>query len=264
MSAERWVPIFGGRYEVSELGNVRSWTEAGPGDYRRAFPRDLTRLGVQRDVIALTPAHGEPQQRFRIAELVTEAFAPERLRMIDTVATCVHGWIPLTPLFEKRCIGCDSLRSPLDFARSRRQRDGLAQICLDCSGRRTAAWLARPGNRERRQQYENERNRRPEVRKRLAANHARQATLQRRHKLKVKYGLTLEAVDEMLARQGKACAACRTPFDSTGPVVDHDHQTGRVRGLLCRNCNLALGHAADSPERLRALLNYVEAPCAWP
>jgi len=68
---------------------------------------------------------------------------------------------------------------------------------------------------------------------------ARRLTHRRTH-LKAKYDLTLEAYEAMLSRQNGACAICGDP--SKGPlVVDHDHATGRVRGILCNGCNGQLG-----------------------
>jgi hypothetical protein len=65
----------------------------------------------------------------------------------------------------------------------------------------------------------------------------------------------------MLAAQGGVCAVCRklNP-DRLGRRlhVDHCHETGRVRGLLCTLCNNAIGQAGESPERLRALATYLE------
>ncbi len=70
-----------------------------------------------------------------------------------------------------------------------------------------------------------------------------------------KYGVTPEWYDAQLAAQGGHCAIC--PATESGHkkrffAVDHDHATGKVRGLLCRNCNLMLGNAKDSEERLEA------------
>lgn len=51
------------------------------------------------------------------------------------------------------------------------------------------------------------------------------------------------------------CAICRTPEELVG---DHDHKTGKPRGILCRNCNLAIGNMHDEPRRLRAAADYIE------
>lgn len=60
--------------------------------------------------------------------------------------------------------------------------------------------------------------------------------------------------------QGKACALCRDPIDiiGHGSHVDHDHATGRIRGLLCRHCNVGLGKFKDDPARLAAAIAYLQ------
>jgi hypothetical protein len=56
------------------------------------------------------------------------------------------------------------------------------------------------------------------------------------------YGLTVADYDSMLERQDNACAVCERSFTKT-PLIDHCHQTGRVRGLLCARCNMAVAVA---------------------
>ena len=74
------------------------------------------------------------------------------------------------------------------------------------------------------------------------------------------YGITLAERDAMLAAQGGVCAVCRCTEPGTiiGWHVDHCHATGKIRGILCHHCNVALGAAKDDPARLRALADYVE------
>jgi hypothetical protein len=73
-----------------------------------------------------------------------------------------------------------------------------------------------------------------------------------------KYGLSPEAYLGMFAAQGNACAICREPELRRTLCVDHDHKTGRVRGLLCTWCNMIIGTAKDSQTRLRAAVWYLE------
>ena len=78
--------------------------------------------------------------------------------------------------------------------------------------------------------------------------------------LKRNYGLTAEEYDEMLNRQSSQCACCGT--DKPGGkhnvfCVDHDHVTGAVRDLLCKDCNIVLGIVQDSPEHLMRLIQYI-------
>lgn len=80
---------------------------------------------------------------------------------------------------------------------------------------------------------------------------------------RVKYGLSDERYDEMLAEQAHRCAICRTDKSvgiSEKLHVDHDHGTGRVRGLLCNACNNGLGRFRDDPALLRAAADYLERP----
>lgn len=77
-----------------------------------------------------------------------------------------------------------------------------------------------------------------------------------RYSLASKYGISVEDFKAMSAAQGGACLVCGV----VGPlVVDHCHSSGVVRGLLCRVCNLGIGHMKDDPERLRAAADYLEA-----
>jgi Recombination endonuclease VII len=68
----------------------------------------------------------------------------------------------------------------------------------------------------------------------------------RASRLKHQYGLSIDEYRELLERQNHACGICERPFVST-PHVDHCHITNWVRGLLCRKCNLGLGHFDDNP-----------------
>lgn len=80
------------------------------------------------------------------------------------------------------------------------------------------------------------------------------------------YGITLSRYNEMFERQGGRCAACHrleTKVDPRTKVlrylsVDHDHETGEVRGLLCAECNSALGLLGESQSRARGLISYIK------
>ena len=78
-------------------------------------------------------------------------------------------------------------------------------------------------------------------------------------KLKSVYGIDLDEYNAILDRQGGTCALCPATActDGRNLHVDHDHETGAVRGLLCNHCNLLLGHAGDSVERLTKALEYL-------
>lgn len=84
-----------------------------------------------------------------------------------------------------------------------------------------------------------------------------------------KYGLTQEGYENLWEKQEGHCAICETPMErwgkrvgkgvnSTQAVIDHDHSTGKVRGLLCNLCNSGLGKFKDDPYTLRKAIIYLE------
>ena len=79
--------------------------------------------------------------------------------------------------------------------------------------------------------------------------------------LKKKYGITTDDYDSMFSEQNGVCAICKRSDMSNGKLhlaVDHCHETDLVRGLLCNNCNLMLGHAKDDSARLRRAADYLD------
>ena len=77
-------------------------------------------------------------------------------------------------------------------------------------------------------------------------------------RLKDKFGLTVSEVNSMLTKQGGRCAICGTDkFNGKGPQVDHDHNTGKVRDILCSKCNTALGLVGENVLTIKAMLEYV-------
>lgn len=72
------------------------------------------------------------------------------------------------------------------------------------------------------------------------------------------YGITLAEYEAMRDEQGDACAVCRGRDAHCDLHVDHDHASGRVRGLLCYRCNMTVGMARDSADILRAAAAYLE------
>lgn len=71
------------------------------------------------------------------------------------------------------------------------------------------------------------------------------------------YGMTNEAFAALVAAQNGRCAICFEVPTGRGFHVDHCHRTGRIRGLLCRGCNLALGNMKDDPARLMKAADYL-------
>jgi hypothetical protein len=157
----------------------------------------------------------------------------------------------------KRCRHCGVEKALDDFYTDRKARDGRRPECKACNlARRRAKYAEDPRpyiarvmkwQRENRDRYlERQRSYRGTPAKRIA---------NRKSHLKRKYGLTQEAFDEMLAAQGGGCAICGKPNPDN---VDHDHVTGRVRGILCWNCNVGVGQFEDDIERLITATAYLD------
>ena len=93
--------------------------------------------------------------------------------------------------------------------------------------------------------------------------HAKGVGYKRNKHYKRRYGITLDQYNDMATRQHELCAICGNPetgVNKHGPmrlVVDHDHLTGKVRDLLCYNCNIALGRLQEGIPVLHSMIRYL-------
>ena len=127
----------------------------------------------------------------------------------------------------KRCATCQEDKSRTSFSPDGRKGDGLQGSCRQC---RATTERSKRGKRDLRE---------------------RQG-----HHFKARYGITVDDYDRLLGEQGGKCAVCGdTPEHRLH--VDHDHDTGRVRGLLCTWCNKGLGAFRDNPDKLLGAAAYL-------
>lgn len=106
--------------------------------------------------------------------------------------------------------------------------------------------------------------------KKVAKENRKTASFKKSHRERVsiarfrrKYGLTPQDRQEMIDVQGNACAICGSQFENDkknkkDPCIDHNHTTGKLRGMLCRRCNLLLGYAKDSQDVLSKAISYLK------
>ena len=73
-----------------------------------------------------------------------------------------------------------------------------------------------------------------------------------------KFGINLAQYDEMLQRQNGVCAICLNPPKKRNLAVDHDHRSGKIRGLLCYRCNYGLGWLGDNWEKIQRVYKYFQ------
>lgn len=148
----------------------------------------------------------------------------------------------------KTCTRCGETKPIDDYWNQRARPDGKAPWCKACQ----AAWKAeyRQKNREAELAKDRERSRRWRARNDKSEQTRR-----------LLYGMSPGQYDQMLADQGGVCAICGKAPTGTGSRsklrVDHCHTSGRVRGLLCNSCNLAVGNFRDDPEIMRKAIEYL-------
>ncbi|WP_079052448.1 endonuclease VII domain-containing protein [Streptomyces regalis] len=173
----------------------------------------------------------------------------------------------------KRCVRCGEDKPYAAFARKRSNLDGLQRHCRDCrtnyhSGAQVAVVRLKADVPEGHKRCRGCGEVKPHSewhRKRSAADGlasrckaCRAAAAPAQH-LRRKYGITETERDEMIASQMGLCAICLT---APAVHVDHCHNTGRVRGVLCFNCNSGLGLLRDDPEAMNRAADYLEGN-AW-
>lgn len=133
----------------------------------------------------------------------------------------------------KTCTACNIEKELDEFFKRKASPDKHSPHCKECDNKKRKAW------RE--------------------SNPVRQQQSNRNRQLLKRYGMTLDDYEEMFNQQGRKCGICGVTENysgNTGPrkdwsfSVDHCHETGKVRGLLCNDCNRALGLFKDSVELL--------------
>lgn len=139
----------------------------------------------------------------------------------------------------KTCTKCDTSKPFSDFSPAKQCRDGYRPECKACHNA-----IEKARDKSHRVTITSE--------------------YKRRERLKRIYGITPDDYDLLLAEQGGVCAICKevrswNRREGEVLVVDHDHSTGEVRGLLCHPCNQTLGLMKDNPERLFAAASYLLA-----
>jgi hypothetical protein len=92
-------------------------------------------------------------------------------------------------------------------------------------------------------------------------NKEKVALINRKHKLMRNYGITIQQYEYLLKEQNSKCAICGTSEIKRSKAkyfnVDHNHKTGKIRGLLCHDCNVLLGKLSDNIEICKKVIEYL-------
>lgn len=138
--------------------------------------------------------------------------------------------------------------------------DGVA---VSASAERARKWRLENPERSRKASKDYYDRNRDAIRLRASQRYHATPVVERRRRnremqLRRYYSLTPAEFQAMRDLQEGRCRSCGDLPGKKGLCVDHHHESGRVRGLVCNNCNLGLGHFKDSPERLRLAAAYLE------
>ena len=140
----------------------------------------------------------------------------------------------------KTCPHCKVEKSLNEFYTQVNKAGGKTSWCKKCMAQATAEKRKDPAQKELWKEYG------------------------RRSILKKRYGITANQYDQMVIDQDNGCAICGSKEvggrgEGTRLAVDHDHKTGKVRGLLCTNCNNGLGRFKDDPDLLTKASEYLKS-----
>ena len=177
----------------------------------------------------------------------------------------------------KKCTKCKQDKSISEFRKDKSRLNGIASTCNLCNNILQKEWYDK--NKNHIKNYSKERysknkisiqNRRKELRKLDPEKYkAKAREIYKKNPLSSKVqswkqagikNMTIQRYNELLMIQNNCCIVCKIPQEKLSRKldVDHNHITGEVRGLLCLNCNQALGRLKECPNIITNLLKYVE------
>ena len=133
----------------------------------------------------------------------------------------------------KKCFKCNHIKPLAEFYKHNEMTDGHLGKCKWCTKRDSKTWHQSNPERSKELRAKERYNNRDKYHKST---------------LKLKYGITPDIYAQMLLDQNDCCAICNKHKDSmdTRMYVDHNHETGAIRGLLCRKCNAGIGMLNDN------------------
>ena len=160
----------------------------------------------------------------------------------------------------KPCVKCGVVQPLGSFYKAPGTRDGYRGDCKGCFRTRAKARypLVREANIARAKKWREENLERFQANQRRMRSTPEGKLRSRAGHLMRKFGMTIEQYDAMLEAQSGGCFVCsRSPREDISLHVDHDHSTGKVRGILCFRCNNALADFQEDPELLRKAASYL-------
>lgn len=145
---------------------------------------------------------------------------------------------------KKRCTKCGVEKSAtLEYFHARSAtRDGLQSRCKDCRNANYKKYRKTDAGKKARRKSRSKRTEQSE----------------RKWGLKYRYGITFEQHKQVYIKQNGCCAICNISVKYSEIQTDHDHKTGKIRGLLCRCCNTGIGFLKDNIEIMQNAIKYLK------
>src|SRR3990167_2188512 len=164
---------------------------------------------------------------------------------------------------KKTCLDCKNEKSLSAFGKSKGiKRFYPRSRCKKCAIIKLHEWRERNPAKVRKAAKQNYRKNINVYKERARKDYLRNPEVNRRRSLIKNYGITDEQFNRLLEYQGGVCAICWRGINADDRKkrlsVDHDHQTGKIRGLLCSGCNGGIGFFNDNLEVLKRAVNYLE------
>jgi hypothetical protein len=150
--------------------------------------------------------------------------------------------------FGKRCSKCRQVKPKDEFYKDNSRKDGRCCRCKICATAYAKEYHRRPEVKKREKAYSKGYHYRPEIKRR-----------QQSYALQRTFGITIVDKETLFDIQNGSCAICKRKLNEISKAhIDHDHKTDKIRGLLCHNCNTALGMLRDDTGILYEAIKYLD------
>lgn len=143
----------------------------------------------------------------------------------------------------KTCTKCQESKKMSDFYSDKSKKDGKNSFCKQCQTLKNYKWSKK--NNDYNAKYAKDWR-------------STRKISEKDKKLKSRYGITMNEFEELNKKQNKVCAICGGINRDRTLAVDHCHDTGNVRGLLCSRCNIGLGLFKDNQKLLAKAIDYLK------
>jgi hypothetical protein len=156
---------------------------------------------------------------------------------------------------EKKCANCGLEKDLKEFSKDKHQKDGYTYSCKDCRNKKYNEWAKNNKDKVREKNAKRWESRKSYYQSEEGIKSSRRAHLKRM------FGMTLEEYNVKLEEQNGVCDICSEPEKSVRNnflCVDHSHDNDNIRGLLCTNCNRAIGLLKDNIEILENAIKYLK------